>query len=217
MNPNCDTCDCLLDPADLIHGYHDQSVYQCADCYDNDKETDEKEQDEDQEDCEHCDMWRKARKDSCKDCGKDFPATEEEQAFIDAFKAGNFEKVKEMISRKRNICELCLKDACDECDCVTCHECMKDFRAEFCDDVNSYMVCKSCQNKKGLNTARDKMLAIRAEFEKYVVDNKMTKEKLRKYIVDNFGAGEMVGKLSRSKPELITDIVVMKFLESDKK
>jgi len=43
----CDTCDCALDPNDLINGFHDQSVYQCADCFDNDQSEDEKEIDED--------------------------------------------------------------------------------------------------------------------------------------------------------------------------
>lgn len=36
----CDTCGYDLDMDDLIHGYHDQSVYQCADCYDKDEAED---------------------------------------------------------------------------------------------------------------------------------------------------------------------------------
>lgn len=42
----CDTCGYDLDQNDLIHGYHDQSVYQCAECYDKDKEEDEEEEEE---------------------------------------------------------------------------------------------------------------------------------------------------------------------------
>lgn len=39
----CDTCGYDLDMDDLIHGYHDQSVYQCAECFDKDKKEDEEE------------------------------------------------------------------------------------------------------------------------------------------------------------------------------
>ena len=39
--PVCHTCGDDLDSNDLIQGYHDESVYQCADCFDNDKEEDE--------------------------------------------------------------------------------------------------------------------------------------------------------------------------------
>jgi len=55
----CDTCDCELDPNDLIQGYHDPSVYQCDKCFDNDKEEDEKEWEEEEDyesaNCETCD------------------------------------------------------------------------------------------------------------------------------------------------------------------
>lgn len=58
----CDTCDCELDTDDLIKGYHDQSVYQCAECFDNDKK-----EDEDEDEDEIC---------ICYECLAEYPESE---------------------------------------------------------------------------------------------------------------------------------------------
>ena len=51
----CETCNCDLDPNDLIHSYHNNTsgldnIYQCADCFDADKEAEEADEDE-EDDC----------------------------------------------------------------------------------------------------------------------------------------------------------------------
>lgn len=39
----CDTCECDLDPNDLIHGYHNASVYLCEECRIQEEEDDDAE------------------------------------------------------------------------------------------------------------------------------------------------------------------------------
>jgi len=61
----CDTCNCELDPNDLINGFHDQSVYQCADCFDADAEAEEADEDQDEDEDDDC-----YDEDMCDKCSK---------------------------------------------------------------------------------------------------------------------------------------------------
>jgi hypothetical protein len=174
--------------------------------------------------CEHCEGYFNAGKDNCKSCGFDlnsFNEPEDDELPDEHFKCDRCNEIKHCdfyVSLDNDptgntICGLCIKDYVKECGYEEDSD-EEDIEEEVeVEKPKEEPIKKMNANNLSWNempdTHPDKIEhnTITAEVNKMVKDNKMTKDDIKKYIVENFGA-EWIKGCSKSTKLQLTNLIV---------